>query len=254
MKKLILLLACLITSVFAQASKEKRETARDVFAELDEGKLTLRFFDALTGEPISKAKVTLSGVGKFQTDFEGKLLFEVPGLGLDEQFVAKFEKKGYITSHLKVTVLAGSIWFNRFSISPVLKVGQLRVVLDWGDEPNDLDAHLVKEGSYHISFRDMKTSEDGKAILDRDDWMEYGPETITTEFIDPRSNYEYYVHNYSERGESGDESLSKSRARVLVYEGERLLHQFKVPEGQGTIWKVFEINQKQLLKINKLEK
>ncbi len=41
-----------------------------------------------------------------------------------------------------------------YSISPTLPADNLRVVLDWGDEPQDLDAHFVKRGGYHVSYHD----------------------------------------------------------------------------------------------------
>ncbi|MBK6681726.1 MAG: hypothetical protein IPG53_17880 [Ignavibacteriales bacterium] len=86
-------------------------------------------------------------------------------------------------------VMAGTIIRNRYSISPKMPLGYLRVVLDWGDSPRDLDAHLVKTNGYHISYRNMMVSADGVAKLDRDDLDGQGPETITATSIDKNGEY-----------------------------------------------------------------
>ena len=66
-------------------------------------------------------------------------------------------------------VIAGTIFWNRFTVSPNIEMGSIRIVLDWDKKPKDLDAHFVKEGDYHISYHNMKVSDDGSARLDRDD-------------------------------------------------------------------------------------
>jgi adhesin/invasin len=96
---------------------------------------------------------------------------------------------GRFRSDLKFEVMAGSIFQKRFSISPALDIRFLRVVLDWGAEPLDLDAHFVKDGAYHISYRNMKSLADESAALDRDARNGYGPETITVKEISKNASY-----------------------------------------------------------------
>ena len=50
----------------------------------------------------------------------------------------------------KFEVVAETIFFNRYTVSPVTKLGAIRIVLDWDRRPSDLDLHVIKEGSYHI--------------------------------------------------------------------------------------------------------
>ncbi len=68
-----------------------------------------------------------------------------------------------------------------------MKVGSIRIILDWDKSPNDLDAHLVKDGDYHISYRNKRVADDGAAQLDRDDMNGYGPETITINNVESNS-------------------------------------------------------------------
>lgn len=63
-----------------------------------------------------------------------------------------------------------------YAISPVMEnLDGLRVVLTWGQTPDDLDSHMIFPGN-NIYFEN-KTGTD--AELDVDDTDSYGPETIT---------------------------------------------------------------------------
>ena len=145
--------------------------------------------------------------------------------------------------------MAGTLFFNRFSVSPKLPLGSVRIVLDWGENPKDLDAHFVKEGGYHISYRNMKVSADGIAKLDRDDIDSYGPETITAKKINRSAKYYFYVHDFTNKSDYLNRGLSKSKASVKVYVGDNeLLHIFKVPNDlAGNEWRVFEIKNGQII-------
>ena len=78
------------------------------------------------------------------------------------------------------------------------------VTLTWGEEPSDLDSHLLipdandptQEG-YHIAYYDMGSIlQYPNAMLDTDDTSSFGPEIITA-FNLFEGTYSYYVHNYS---------------------------------------------------------
>ncbi len=222
-----------------QDEKKVRDRAQDAIEELESGKLTLRFFNALTGKPVKGGHVSLKDIGEYVTDFDGKVLFDPPAE--DGEVAVTFRAAGYITSEFGVEVMNGSLYFNRFSVSPTLTVHQVRIVLDWGEEPRDLDLHFVKDGGYHISYRDMHADQDGAAVLDRDDTHGYGPETITVQDISGVNRYECFVHNYSDRHDDESTTLSRSHATVKLYAEGRLIRVFQVPRtGQGTIWHVFE--------------
>ncbi len=215
------------------------------FDEL-EGKLSLRFYDAVTGKPIAGAKATLDNRTS-TSDPGGKVSFPFPRLGREEGYVdLLFEKKGYVRTVIKIHILLDSVFINRYSISPTLPPGRYRITVDWTSSPPDLDAHLVKRGRYHISYRDKKKFED-LAWLDRDDTNGEGPETITISRLDPKGHYAYYVHDYTHRAEADFSTFDKSRAHVMIFSDTGLVRSFEVPSGKGRAWKVFEIAEGQVL-------
>lgn len=246
----LLLLFVLMFNLNAQNNKTNERKISDAFEELESGSLVLRFFDALSGEPIKGGKVEIESFGLCETDFDGRALFASE----NENCVlkVKFTHPKYITSEFEIEIMAGTLFFNRFSVSPRMPLGSLRVVLDWSDSPLDLDAHLVKKGEYHISYRKMLVSADGTARLDRDDVDGYGPETITANRVDENSEYLFFIHDYSNLSSSSSESLSESKASIKVYgRDNELLDVFKVPQNKtGTYWHVFRIVQDRIIPVN----
>ena len=235
-----LLVVLLLIPGLAQETSDKQKI-QDVFEELESGKLTLRFIDAMTGAMIEGATVNIEEIGEFTSDYDGVIKFDPPAE--DKTIVVKFTHPRYMTAKFGVEIMAGTLFFNRFSVSPRMPMGNLRVVLDWGKKPNDLDAHFVKSGQYHISFRNMRVSQDNSAQLDRDAQQGFGPETITTNNVDEAASYTYFVHDYSNQSSSGSSTLSNSRASVKVYGGNnQLLSIFLVPQSaNGTVWEVFRV-------------
>jgi uncharacterized protein YfaP (DUF2135 family) len=117
----------------------------------------------------------------------------------------------------------------------------VRVVLDWDQAPADLDAHLVKEGGWHISFRDMRKVQD-LAWLDRDATAGFGPETITVKKFDLAAKYRFFVHDFTNRGKAASDGLATSKAHVRLYTDAGLLKTFSVsPKLVGDRWVVFQI-------------
>lgn len=61
-----------------------------------------------------------------------------------------------------------------------------------------------------------------------------------------KENYgdcQYYVYDFTNRGNVSSMELSYSSAKVTVYKGNQLLGTYRVPIGQAGIrWNVFEIN------------
>lgn len=255
MKSTLLAFVCVIAFTqfaLAQGSREKfRDKFEDVNEENENQNLTLRFFNALTGDPINEANVTVGDLGEYQTDAEGKIRFPAPEE--DGILLVHFECPKFITSDFKIEIIAGTIWFNRISVSPTLDLTYVRIVLDWEQSPGDLDAHFVKDNAYHISFRNTQVLSDGTAGLDRDDMDGYGPETITVKNVDDLGLYEFLVHDYTDRADPAATGLSNSKATVRVYGEGRLLYEFQVPAGQrGNIWSVFQIQQGQFIETNQI--
>jgi hypothetical protein len=226
-----------------------REKMDDAMVEADEGLLTLRFSDAETGDPVAKASVTINEVGDFTSDGLGLVRFPIPEK--DGTYVVHVERDGYITVDFPIEIVAQTLFYNRFSLSKKMPIGQLRVVLEWDKKPADLDAHFIKESDYHISYRNMTTSADGIARLDRDDRDGYGPETITAKNIDERSTYRFYVYDYTNKDKSSADKLSLSKANIKVYGDNKLIESFQIPtDTEGIYWQVFTITDGQINRID----
>ncbi len=253
--KYLLLIAfslCFIYFANAQGSHDNfKNKFDDVFEEDENENLTLRFFNALNGEAIPDAIVQIEKFGEFKSDEEGKVRFPIPD---EDGFLqVHFECEKFITSDFKVEVIAGTLFFNRISVSPELDLKHLRIVLDWDATPKDLDAHFVKSNGYHISYRHTRVLTDGSGELDRDDMDGYGPETITIRNIDDLAEYEYLVHDYTNKANTSSAALARSKATVKVYGEGRLLYVFQIPQSRkGTEWSVFKLSQGQFIETNTL--
>jgi len=235
------------TNIWAQKPQREME---DEFAEL-EGELTLNIFNALDGKPIAGGVVWIEKVGEFVTDEEGKARFPIPPE--DGFYNVIFKKEGFIETHFNIEITAGTMFFDRISISPALTAGAVRVVLDWSAEPRDLDAHLVKIGNYHISYRDKRVSDDKTVQLDRDDTDGYGPETITINKIDSKGEYVFFVHDFTNQNKANSTALSKSKACIRVYYAGQLLYNWRVPlKTKGFCWEVFRIQQGNIVPVNQI--
>jgi hypothetical protein len=219
-------------------AKTVRENAASSDDSLD-GRLTLFFRDAVTGLALSSADVTLEGATA-ATDAGGKVTFPFPKVSEedDQTVVAEVSKKGYITSKVPLLFRLGMIFDVHYSISPTLPADNLRFVVDWGEEPADLDAHLVKQGAYHVSYRDSHDVAN-EARLDHDAKYGFGPETITLKHLDPAATFVFYVHDFTDRGDKTTWKLGQSHAHVAVYGENGLQRTFEVPRGQGNHWTVF---------------
>ena len=240
MKTTTVLISLLFGIVMASVGQidKMRDRLDDADAE-EQGLMTLRFFNAENGEPVPDASIDIQNIGQMNTDMEGKVRFDKLEDGV---YPFTFSKDGFIEENIKFEVIAGTIFRNRFTVSPVIEMGSIRIVLDWENKPDDLDLHFKKEGAYHISYQDMKVADDGRARLDRDDRDGYGPETITVTDIHEKADYTCYVKDYSNKNRDGSKQLSKSKAMVKVYGESKLLNIWQLNEKQkGNTWMVFSI-------------
>jgi hypothetical protein len=214
----------------------------DLLTDVDteeSGQLTLRFLNAEKGSAVEGADVKIEKIGEFKTDGEGRVLISTVDDGV---YNFSFAKQGFIGASFTFEVIAGTIFSNRFSVSPLIELGAIRIVLEWGSKPRDLDAHLVKDGVYHISYHDKIVADDQSARLDLDDRNGYGPETITIRKTDSRGSYSYYVFDYSNKNEPGSKQIGKSKAIVRIYSNSGLLNEFRVTKSMtGDKWNVFTI-------------
>jgi tetratricopeptide (TPR) repeat protein len=128
-----------------------------------------------------------------------------------------------------------------YAISPIMKnLDSLRIVLNWGQQPLDLDSHILYPNN-HIYYMN-KTGTD--AWLDVDDTDSYGPETITIDRRHEGERYVYAVHDFSNGDNLNDTALSASSAKVFVYVGQTLVRTYYMPRNKvGNLWTVFAINE-----------
>lgn len=254
MKKKILLAVLFGATVFLYAENDAEYKARILhrIAELEmDGVLSLWITDCDTGKPVYGALVAIEGVGSTKSDKDGIASFPVTEDGT-YNFIIQHEN--YVMTKDSFEVFGGAIFFCKYSIPKKVAYQCVKVILDWGKTPADLDAHLVKSNTYHISFRDTKRSEDGTVWLDRDDRDSFGPETVTITQLDNTASYRYFVFNWSDRNEPSGIGLSKSGARVRIYADNALKNSYKVPAMKhGTTWNVFNIESGNVITVNSVE-
>ena len=207
--------------------------------------------NAVNSSVISNARVVLipgfnnnntsNAIFDLLTDESGN--YSIPNI-TSGQYTLLIKHTGYYDQIVNVTVAAAdgstSMTLNQ-SLTPQLATNEaLRAKVEWGENPRDLDSHLVSYNvatqsiNWHIYY-DNRTPADANGTLDRDDVDGYGPETITLNSVDNNNTYKYYIHKYAGTGD-----LKNSNAKVsIVYNGR--LYQSEVPYEDGTVWKVFDI-------------
>ncbi len=161
----------------------------------------------------------------------------------DAAYTLVVSKEGFSTyTNSQVVIESGETLTMDVSLSPNLGEGEFRIVLNWGDDPDDLDSYLKTpniEGSEYTVYYGEHGSQTSPpyATLDHDDRDGYGPETITI-YQSFAGTYKYYVHNYS-----GTPAITTSNAVVQVYDNNGLLASVNIPtQGEGDFWNVLTID------------
>lgn len=213
----------------------QERTEIDGFAELDDV-LILSFKDALDCKPVNNARVII-GELDYTTDGRGyvKLPMAPFAAQMDARLAISVTRRGYIPLTTDLVVAAGTVLNRRLVLSPALPPGKVRFVLQWNDQPEDLDLHL-KGPDFHISYRNMKNVPN-RARLDHDEREGYGPETITLDRILPAGNYGLWVDNYSA------DAIFAGSEQVFVYVEDRLLRELRLPRTSQRAVQVLQIRQ-----------
>ena len=150
-------------------------------------------------------------------------------------------KKGdeYVQTVENFTVAKGEITTApQISIPKAVDFERIKIVLDWGELPWDLDAHILDKDN-HVYYY-SKAQEN--LSLDNDERKSYGPEVITIDNPTPESVYKYYVHDYTNDYNANSDKLSFSNVEVKVYFDDKLEESFKItPNQEGFSWYVFDI-------------
>ncbi len=229
--------------------------------------LTGMVTDAINGNPIPNALVSVAGLSDY-TDASGNYsITNIPAGVLNANFTATptsgsghpvvqftdlsaegthtvtASATGYTNySNSQVVIPAGGTLELQISLSPTLASGQYRFVLTWGELPEDLDSHLktpsIEGTTYHVYWDNQGSATSPPyAILDIDDITSYGPETTTIYDLLP-GDYHYYIYNYS-----GNPDIITSNAVVQIYNENGLLQTLQVPTtGTGRYWDICTMN------------
>lgn len=131
-----------------------------------------------------------------------------------------------------------------------IAAGQFRVILNWGENPSDLDSHLTGPGTatdrWHIYYSNQ--NDGGVCALDVDDVSSFGPETVTCPATSTGASavplrpgvYRYSVHHYS-----GSTTVGASGANVRLELGNGAVYTYTPPalawRGEDDVWTVFEL-------------
>ncbi len=202
---------------------------------------------------VRKGWNTTSGdvVATDQANSEGVYQLTLP-LG---NYTVSLEHEGYLPTSFNVVVTHLQNQDCHASMVPDgesgIPLGDLRVILRWGDTPRDLDSHLIGptadgEGIFHTWYADMNSYYDNgdvHAFLDMDDTSSYGPETSTVYNITANGVYSFYVHDYTNSHEVGCTQMANSGANVQVLIGDTEIAHYYIPtSGSGNVWHVFDFD------------
>lgn len=219
--------------------------------------LSVNVTNALTGDPISGATVTVENQTA-TSDASGVAAFTGLASGSAQVSVSASNYLAQTTAVDLTCDQATSTGVSLISSNDQgVARGDIRIVLTWGENPRDLDSHLTGPESgvsdrFHVYYS-TRNNCDGAACdatipawLDVDDTTSYGPETTTItksggQFIPGR--YRYSVHHYS-----GSSNIPQSGAVVKVYAGSDLIRTFYPPTpaagqtvAEDWVWTVFEL-------------
>jgi hypothetical protein len=245
-----------------------RTTTLETVLQIDQsyngsGNVEGYILDALTGNGIYDVNIkTRSGINNrtgnviqsTQTNTSGYYIINSLSAG---NYTIEVSKTNYLTTYFTVVCLGGTTNSNQNGvISPIIPIGETRIVLTWGDNPNDLDSHLtgpLNDGTrFHIYYIHSGQNSLWPTIvnLDRDDVDSYGPET-TTLYQQINGVYRFSVHDFTNRNDFNSYALSQSGAQVRVYKNTGLVANFIVPPNiLGNLWTVFEMSGPNIIPIN----
>lgn len=163
-------------------------------------------------------------------------------------YVVRLNAAGYCDQERQADIRKGRVTELAAPLSPELDPDRerMRILLDWGPDPRDLDSHLLMQshseikGKGWVYFANKRVSlKNGKllAMLDVDNTNSEGVETITV-FTPLTYTTHYAVHLFAGRG-----SIGISDATVEVISAGCRKETFRPPAGcSGRVWHVFDLS------------
>jgi len=189
-------------------------------------------------------------VSETTTDMQGKYTTDPVDPG---SYTVSFQSEGYIETHTNTSVTGEQVTVRTASLSPVLEEDEVRIILEWDEMPEDLDAHLttlLDSGEKLHLFYPFAESRGGSPwpgflVLDLDNTTgREGPETITIK-QPANGEYLYSVLDYTNQGNTESTEISDSNAMVRVLRGNREIDQYFPPwgtdMGKGFVWNVVKL-------------
>lgn len=149
---------------------------------------------------------------------------------------------GFATEARNVTVAANTTTQAAISMNPLTGVPAVRIRVEWGAGPPDLDAYLFLPNQPNTPINFANRGNCAIACLQNDDVDGGGPETV--DIVQQQAgDYFFHVHNYSAVCDGiTNPPLSASAATVRVEFNGVLVQTLTVPAGTGTHWRVFRLN------------
>jgi|GEM_PF-2472203 len=228
------------------------------------GTFTGYVIDANTGDTIKAASVAIKNWQKTTVDTvvsanNGKFTTATLDPGT---YSIVINKDDYYELSIDNKSIAGSIELGNLAICEELAPYQIRVVVQWEDEPNDLDLHLVgptkksvdtTNGRFHIYYPDSRksynegtgeyidgadaTGDKSTASLVQDKTNGYGPEAINIFLGYVSGTYTYTLYNWT-----GSSWVGKNiTARVFDSGGEWKELAFPTTATEERYWKMFRV-------------
>lgn len=155
---------------------------------------------------------------------------------------------GFTTRVLyNINVTPGYFELPQITLVQQVLEGSLRIVLNWGQAPYDLDSHLtgpMEDGTRFHMYYMIQEPAGSLVNLDVDDTDSFGPETTTLMTLRD-GVYRFSIFNYSEQSIEGGSGIYNSPAIVEIYNSEGLVRSYTAPvftAGSGNTWRVFELN------------
>jgi hypothetical protein len=240
---------CLFANDLNQQPTKQELAHRNKKKKQSECRCYIRIIDAKDGSSVTNAHISIEKFGDFTTDSLGRACLKRP---IDGKYTFTFQKEGYVTATYQFEIMGMVIPMCRYSVCRVMPDEGFTLTLDWDKDPSDLDLHLVKHSGYHITFRNPKVVTAEVALLQRDDYRGYGPETITVNELDKDAIYTIYVHDFTHQYAKRTFNLSYSRAIVRLYYNNQLKNEFRVPIFKmGNKWTVFQFRKGEISIVNK---
>ncbi len=142
-------------------------------------------------------------------------------------FTVVVNHPGFVETRIPdVELSSGVIELTPVAATTAPAPGSLRVILSWGQEPRDLDAHLTgpdgSGGRFHVYYGSTTF---GGTSLDRDDVDGQGPETMTVD-TSVDGMYRFSVHNFSDQSVAGGMGIASEQARIQIFNSAGLMETY----------------------------